>query len=138
MSMDSVLAEVVKERKRQDEKWGQQNHNPFAWLAILGEEFGEVAKATVEAHFVAEASWAPYRKELLHVAAVAVAMIESFDRNVVVEAGCEVCGCTEDHACNNGCSWDPTFKKAGRDVCSNCVGKAKPIKQAEPTKKGSK
>lgn len=32
---------------------------------------------------------------------------------------CEVCGCTDDRACEGGCSWvdDP----AGRDVCSQCV-----------------
>jgi hypothetical protein len=36
------------ERIRQDRKWGPQNHSDMKWLAILAEEFGEIAKAVVE------------------------------------------------------------------------------------------
>jgi NTP pyrophosphatase (non-canonical NTP hydrolase) len=39
---------VYKEIKRQDEKWGEQNHSPYIWLAILVEEIGGVAKAVLE------------------------------------------------------------------------------------------
>lgn len=74
MSVTSVLTEVMHERDRQDDKWGEQNHAPLLWLAILGEEFGEVAKAAVES------KPDQYRRELIEVAAVAVAAIESFDR----------------------------------------------------------
>jgi len=39
------IAEVVAERIRQDDKWGDQSHLPPAfWLAILMEEVGEVGE----------------------------------------------------------------------------------------------
>lgn len=81
MSTKSVLEEIAKERNRQDEKWGEQNHSPADYLTILGEEVGEANKAALEAKFAGE-PWEDYRKELVQVAAVAVAMIECFDRNI--------------------------------------------------------
>ena len=81
-----VIQEVIDERKRQDKLWGVQNHHPMEWLSILGEEFGEVSRAVCEAHFLGYEStgnWEQYRKELIHVAAVAVQMAECFDRNGV-------------------------------------------------------
>lgn len=75
---NEVLSEVVNERINQDNKWGEQNHLPPFWLAILGEEFGEVCKAVFEHNYHSGG----YRKELIHVAAVAVAMVECFDRNM--------------------------------------------------------
>ena len=68
------LRPILDERKRQDKKWGVQNHGPMTWLAILTEEVGEAAKAVLEGN--AEG----YQKELTHVAAVAVAMGECFKR----------------------------------------------------------
>ena len=41
-----VLHEVVGERCRQDARWGVQNHTGQYWIAILGEELGEVCMAT--------------------------------------------------------------------------------------------
>ncbi len=76
-----LLNEVMQERQRQDEKWGVQNHSPFVWLAILGEEVGEANKAAVDAHFMHKVpNYGEYRAELIQVAAVAVAMVESLDR----------------------------------------------------------
>ena len=69
-----VLEEVMRERVRQDTKWGEQNHAAAYWLSILGEEFGEVCRA------VCENDADSYREELVHVAAVAVSMVEAFDR----------------------------------------------------------
>lgn len=43
-----ILGHVREERRRQDAKWGPQHHNMFVWLSILGEEFGEVCKASLE------------------------------------------------------------------------------------------
>lgn len=40
METDNILREVSDERVRQDAKWGEQNHDPFKWLCILGEEVG--------------------------------------------------------------------------------------------------
>jgi hypothetical protein len=76
----AVLIEVELERRRQDQKWGIQNHNPADWLMILGEEFGEINEAALTAKFVHNDGGRRYRKELVQVAAVAVAMIESLDR----------------------------------------------------------
>lgn len=86
MSQENVLREVKAERMMQDAKWGEQNHHPVEWITILGEEFGEVCKAACEANFEKfygnkRGNYLEYRKELVQVAAVAVAMIESFDRN---------------------------------------------------------
>jgi len=81
----SVLNEVGDERFRQDQKWGVQNHIQIAWLAILAEEFGEAAKEVNELHFrpvgpTPNSQTRKLRAELIQVAAVAVAMIESLDR----------------------------------------------------------
>lgn len=84
--MESVLSEIRRERERQNAKWGEQNHHPFAWLAILGEEIGEASQAAVNSHFGSAEFWVDYRKELIHAAAVLVAMCESFDRNGVPNA----------------------------------------------------
>lgn len=81
-----VLDEVFMERCRQEAKWGEQDHEPEEWLMILGEEVGEVNRAALERYFhyqnKSEAEHkANYRAELVQVAAVAVAMIENFDRS---------------------------------------------------------
>jgi len=78
----TVLTEIDTERENQDEKWGQQNHHPQMWLNILMEEVGETSRAMMDAHFRKD-DWDDYRKEMVQVAAVAVAAIESFDRKAV-------------------------------------------------------
>lgn len=84
-----VLNDVADERSRQDAKWGDQSdHSDERWLAILAEEFGEAARATLEAS-VANGSpeadgWrANLDAELLQVAAVAVAWVEALTRRRV-------------------------------------------------------
>jgi len=79
MPTESVaLSNILYERARQDAKWGEQNHDPLYWLAILGEEVGEACKGCIESNLE------KYRDEMVHVAAVALAAVESFDRQ---EAG---------------------------------------------------
>ena len=79
-----IFQEVFDERRRQDMRWGIQNHRPMEWLGVLMEELGEVAKDTVENHWHPDAgSIANMREELIQVAAVAVAWIESIDRGNV-------------------------------------------------------
>jgi NTP pyrophosphatase (non-canonical NTP hydrolase) len=58
------------ERKRQKEKWGEQEHGGHAWVSILLEEVGEVAKA------INEDNMREALIELEQVAAVACAMWE--------------------------------------------------------------
>lgn len=76
----NVLNDIAIERSTQDSKWGEQNHQPADWLMILGEEVGEANKAALEAKF-GGGLLRDYRKELVQVAAVAVAMIECYDRH---------------------------------------------------------
>jgi len=71
--------DVLLERQRQDSKWGEQNHQPFEWLSVLGEEVGETCQAANQAHYNGQ-PWHRYRTELVHVAAVALAAVECMDR----------------------------------------------------------
>ncbi len=82
--MNKIIEAIINEREKQDSKWGEQNHKPIEWVSILTEEVGEVAKAALESHFKHKGKdhkYSEYRKELIQVAAVALAMIESLDRN---------------------------------------------------------
>lgn len=69
-----VLKEVHDERGKQDAKWGAGRVlAPRTWITVLAEEFGEVARADLER------DPGGYRLELIQLAAVAVAAVESFD-----------------------------------------------------------
>lgn len=81
----NAVTDVIAERIRQDKKWGEQNHDPYLYLTILGEEFGETCKAALEARFrkdpVEKANWSQeLRKEAVQTAAVALAIVECLDR----------------------------------------------------------
>jgi hypothetical protein len=67
-----VLNEVVNVQLR---KWGVQNHDPYRWLSILGEEKGEACRAANEGQ------WDDYEAEMIQVAAVAVSAVECSRRN---------------------------------------------------------
>jgi NTP pyrophosphatase (non-canonical NTP hydrolase) len=74
-----VLEEVVAERARQDQKWGEQNHDPFTYLTVLLEEVGELAQAALHARFGGHAATG-LRREAIQTAAVALAIVECLDR----------------------------------------------------------
>lgn len=57
------LERAAAEMRRQNAKWGQQDHDAYEWVSIIGEEFGEVFKA------LNEDDEAGYRKELIETAA---------------------------------------------------------------------
>ena len=104
-----VVLEVITERGAQDAKWGQQDHplgmhptREFPWVGLLTAytlaniarghcEWAANAEQLTWADILAEevfeafaaASPAEARAELLQVAAVAVAAIESIDRNTL-------------------------------------------------------
>lgn len=89
METEDVLAEVHRERASQNTKWGEQNHDPLFYFAILAEEVGEVAKEVVEHRALRDRPAGKVaqklrgenmRAELIQVAAVAVAMVECLDR----------------------------------------------------------
>lgn len=95
---DAAVARVLAERERQEAKWGEQNPSFDRWLSILIEEIGET---TAEMLHVSE--WlAPSshhmdvkrrnayeahqraRVEMVQVAAVALAMVEWFERGAPI------------------------------------------------------
>ena len=79
-TMDRAIALVKEERARQDAKWGEQNHPPCEWMTVLGEEFGEACQAALNLRFGGKLTQADYQKEVVQVAAVAVAMVECLMR----------------------------------------------------------
>lgn len=48
---------------------------------------------------------------------VFAASVRGEQAGVIEKDHCRVCGCTDDHACEGGCSW------VEEDLCSACVGK---------------
>ena len=73
---NDIYDEIKAERKRQNEKWGEQNHHPLYWLNILMEEVGETSQAALQLRHE------DYRREMLQCAAVAIAALESYDRDM--------------------------------------------------------
>ena len=69
-----VFSDINTERLKQLEKWGDQRHSTDRWVAIMLEELGEAAKASLEGQLD---NW---REELVQIAAVAIAALEDFDR----------------------------------------------------------
>lgn len=80
-STTKALEDVLSERARQDAKWGEQNHDPFTYLAVLTEEVGELAQAALHARFGGHAADG-LRMEAVHTAAVALAIVECVDRGL--------------------------------------------------------
>lgn len=82
---EKALALVTEERKRQFELYGDQSgRSCYEFIAILGEEYGELCEAVTETFMRVRH---PERggmenivKEAVHVAAVAVQMIEALNR----------------------------------------------------------
>ena len=78
--LETILLEVVDERNRQCEKWGNQYNKPSGtWLAIAGAEFGEIARDILSTKHWANSETRRlhlYRK-VVRLAAVTVAWAES-------------------------------------------------------------
>jgi len=70
--MHDPLQDIMEERARQDNKWGQQNHDDLYWLGILVEEVGELAQAIISA----PERQVDAKRELVQVGAVALAWLE--------------------------------------------------------------
>ena len=77
-----VVREILAERRRQNEKWGEQNHSLLGWIGILTEEVGEAAKEAVDSELgtTGEEGVQRLRTEMVQVAAVALQVIEGIDR----------------------------------------------------------
>ena len=79
VKLTQAMTDVLAERQRQDAKWGQQNHDPFTYITVLGEEFGELCQAALHRRFGGAAS-SGLRDEAVQTAAVALAIVECLDR----------------------------------------------------------
>lgn len=75
----TAIQDVLCERRAQQEKWGEQNHDMSVWLEILHEETGELCEADLHHRF-----GGPKRnnvfKEAVQVAAVALQIVECLRR----------------------------------------------------------
>jgi NTP pyrophosphatase (non-canonical NTP hydrolase) len=76
-----AMESVIEERVRQEKKWGQQDNDPFVYLTVLGEEFGELCQAALHTRFGGKAA-DKLREEAVHTAAVALAIVECLDRGL--------------------------------------------------------
>lgn len=77
--MNTALYDILSERKNLNDKWGTQNHNAGKWLLILQEEIGEFSQRILNNE--SKGFGCSPRDELVQVAAVALAMVESYDRS---------------------------------------------------------
>ena len=79
---EKIINMVLEERKRQDAKWGEQNHSAYVWSSIIGEEYGEICQAINEFGFnpTPETEGQIYI-EAIQTMASCMAMIECIERN---------------------------------------------------------
>lgn len=76
-----IIEKVLDERKRQDEKWGVQDHTAPVWAAIIGEEYGEMCKAINEYGFnPTRATEDEIYTEAIQTMASCMAMLECIER----------------------------------------------------------
>jgi len=76
---EAAITDVIRERGRQDTKWGEQNHDAGTWALVLLEEIGEWAKAELHAKFGGPEADNRHT-EAVHMTAVALAVIECMNR----------------------------------------------------------
>lgn len=82
----SALASILEERKRQTEKWGEQNHTLGNWGLILMEEVGEWSEAALHTQFGGPKADG-LRMEAVQVAAVALQIVQWIDKQNVSGVG---------------------------------------------------
>lgn len=81
-----AIIDVQTERVRQDEKWGEQNRCPTAYIAICAEELGEATKHALSLDLAVPDGTIDliqlhrYRTEMVQLAASATAAVEAVDR----------------------------------------------------------
>jgi len=76
---NDIMFDILRERMLQDTKWGEQNHDPVMWSAILTEEVGEMCEAATKYRFD-QGNVNQFREEVVQVAAVAVAILECLEQ----------------------------------------------------------
>jgi hypothetical protein len=82
-----ALLDIIEERNRQDDTFGEQNHHPAYWFSILGKQMGQLGEKVVDREWAARDRKSHaldvMRWEAVQVAAVALAMVEAIDRGHV-------------------------------------------------------
>lgn len=78
---ERIVQDILVEREKQSEKWGEQNHSDGDWSLIAGEEFGEACQAALHTKFGGKASGTT-RAELVQLAAVIVQWVDCIDRRL--------------------------------------------------------
>lgn len=82
----NTFKKIAEERQKQDQKWGEQNHNDEIWHLILAEEFGEISGDICKMRFDVKNGRDTQElernldKELVQAAAVIFAWIEARER----------------------------------------------------------
>ncbi|MDC9588569.1 MazG-like family protein [Xenorhabdus sp. XENO-10] len=88
-----AMTDVISEMNRQDGKWGaNRNLSPFVWQTILSEEVGEFAQAILHDEYGGSHAGTA-RAEMVQVAAVALQIIEMYDRLEQVKQKEPKCDC---------------------------------------------
>lgn len=83
-SKKKIIGDVIAERNRQDEKWGEQDHRADTWVSIIGEEYGEMCKAVNEFGFnPKEETISDIYTEAIQTMASCMAMLECIERSRV-------------------------------------------------------
>lgn len=85
----AAIMAVIAERRRQDAKFGKQDHDPAWWMVIMGEEYGETCQAVCEYRWAEAMPTVKNRMqridhalaEAAQVSAVGVAMMQAIMRN---------------------------------------------------------
>lgn len=81
-SIRPEYSELMTERRRQDLKWGEQNHGLPVWMLILTEEIGEASQAVLK---IREGTMGieDFRTEIIQCGAVCVQILEYLSRTGV-------------------------------------------------------
>jgi len=74
-----AMEQVLRERARQNIKWGEQNHDMGTWMLILHEETGELSETELHRLFGGPKADSQM-EEAIQVAAVALQIVEYLKR----------------------------------------------------------
>ena len=81
MNTKYYLNEITKERRYQEDKWGEQDHHPLMWFSIIGEEHGKMLRAFNQYSFDNDMNhFDEMQRRAISTAASCVAMLECIDR----------------------------------------------------------
>ena len=79
---EDAVNDTLLERDRQDRTFGEQNHHPAYWLALLGKQMGQLGDAIVKREWATDdrRALARMRNEAIQLTAVGLCFIECIDR----------------------------------------------------------